>query len=79
MPSDGERQVDTMTALPDQTGSESPVVHQLKNHLSIIVGFCDLLLGDLPQDDRKRVDVEEVRKAGQAALDLLPDIIARMR
>jgi hypothetical protein len=26
---------------------ESPLLHQLKNHLSIVVGFCDLLLGDL--------------------------------
>ena len=58
---------------------DSPVIHQLKNHLSIIVGFCDLLLGDLPLDDPKRVDIQEMRKAGQAALDLIPDIAARMR
>ena len=58
---------------------DNPVLHQLKNHLSIIVGFCDLLLGDLPQDDPKRVDIQEMRKAGQAALDLLPDLSARMR
>jgi hypothetical protein len=60
-------------------GPESPLVHQLKNHLSIVIGFCDLLLGDLPQDDPKRVDIQEMRKAGQAALDLLPDVAARMR
>jgi hypothetical protein len=60
-------------------GNESPLVHQLKNHLAIVIGFCDLLLGDLPQDDPKRVDIQEMRKAGQAALDLIPELSARMR
>ena len=64
---------------PPEDVFDSPLLHQLKNHLSIVVGFCDLLLGDLPQDDPKRVDIQEMRKAGQAALDLLPDLSARMR
>ena len=59
-------------------GAEPPEIHQLKNHLSIIIGFCDLLLGDLASDDPKRVDIQEMRKAGQAALDLLPTVTARM-
>jgi hypothetical protein len=58
---------------------DSPLLHQLKNHLAIVVGFCDLLLGDLPQGDPKRVDIQEMRKAGQAALDLLPELSERMR
>jgi hypothetical protein len=58
---------------------ESPLVHQLKNHLAIVIGFCDLLLGDLPKDDPKRADIQEMRKAGQAALDLIPELSARMR
>jgi hypothetical protein len=64
---------------PQEDIVDSPLLHQLKNHLSIVIGFCDLLLGDLPQDDPKRVDIQEMRKAGQAALDLLPDLSARMR
>ena len=60
-------------------GVEPPELHQLKNHLSIIIGFCDLLLADLASDDRKRVDIQEMRKAGQAALDMLPNLAARMR
>jgi hypothetical protein len=60
-------------------GTEPPEIHQLKNHLSIIIGFCDLLLGDLAGDDPKRVDIEEMRKAGQAALELLPNLATRMR
>ena len=61
------------------TDPEPPELHQLKNHLSIIIGFCDLLLGDLADDDPKRVDIVEMRKAGQAALDLMPDLATRMR
>ncbi len=62
-----------------ETGQDSPELHQLKNHLSIIVGFCDLLLGDMTQADPKRADIQEMRKAGQAALDMLPQIATRMR
>lgn len=61
------------------TDPEPPELHQLKNHLSIIVGFCDLLLEDLKADDPKRVDIQEMRKAAYAALALLPDLATRMR
>ena len=60
-------------------GTEPPEIHQLKNHLSIIIGFCDLLLSELASDDPKREDIQEMRKAGQAALDLLPNVTARMQ
>jgi hypothetical protein len=60
-------------------GREPAEIHQLKNHLSIIIGFCDLLLGDMASDDPKRVDIQEMRKAGQAALDMLPDLATRIR
>ena len=58
---------------------ESVLLHEFKNHLSIIIGFCDLLLTDLPADDPKRNDVTEIRKAGQAALDLIPELSARLQ
>ena len=61
------------------THTEPPDIHQLKNHLSVIVGFCDLLLSDMPPDDPKRVDILEMRKAAQAALDMLPHLATRMR
>jgi len=58
---------------------EAPEFHHLKNHLAIIIGFCDLVLGDMRQDDPKRVDIQEIRKAAQASIALLPDLAARMR
>jgi hypothetical protein len=46
-------------------------VHDMKNMLGIIIGYSALLLDDLPADDPKRADVDEIRKAGDAALALL--------
>lgn len=63
---------------PDQI-SDDPLLHQFKNHLSVIVGFCDLLVRDLPQDDPKRQDVLEIRRAGLAAINMLPELSDRIR
>jgi len=45
-----------MTDERDEPSGESQLLHQFKNHLSIIVGFCDLLLGELPEADPKRAE-----------------------
>ena len=57
---------------------ETPLMHEFKNHLSVIVGFCDLLLRDLPEGDRRRADILEIRKAAQAAIALLPELSERL-
>lgn len=49
---------------------EDPVVHAFKNQLTVIVGFCDLLLLELPDGDKMREDVDEIRKAAHVALGL---------
>jgi hypothetical protein len=50
-------------------------MHQLRNHLAVIITFTELLLQDLPNDDPHRADIMEIRKAGTAAMNLIPDII----
>lgn len=48
--------------------------HTLRNHLAIIVGFSELLLNDLPTDDPRAGDLQEIHKAANAAMRLLtPD------
>ena len=64
---------------PDRVPGEVPLLHEFKNHLSVIIGFCDLLLSELREDDPKRADVLEVRKAGHAAIALLPELSERLR
>ena len=63
----------------DEIVRYDPILHSVHNHLSAIVGFCDLLLQELPEGDPKRADVLEMHKAGHAAIQLLPQLSARMR
>jgi signal transduction histidine kinase len=46
-------------------------VHDLKNMLGIVIGYSNLLLDELPEQDARRTDVDEIRKAGEAALALV--------
>ena len=46
-------------------------VHDMKNMLGIVIGYANLLLNEIPADDPKRADVDEIRKAGESAIALL--------
>lgn len=48
-----------------------PFVHDMKNYLGIIIGYSNLLLEDLSPEDPCRVDVHEIRQAGESAIALL--------
>ena len=50
---------------------QSRFVHDMKNQLGIVLGFSNLLLDEMTPDDPRRADLDEVRKAGEAALALL--------
>jgi signal transduction histidine kinase len=54
--------------------ARSRATHEFKNHLTIILGFADLLLSDEDLSTRHRADVEEIRLAAQRALALMPEI-----
>jgi signal transduction histidine kinase len=46
-------------------------VHDMKNLLSIVIGYSTLLLEQMPADDARRADLDEIRRAGDGALALL--------
>jgi signal transduction histidine kinase len=48
--------------------------HTLKNHLSIILGFSELLLQEAAPDDPRRDDFAEIHKAAAAAVQLVSDL-----
>ena len=45
--------------------------HTLKNHLAIILGYAELLVQEAADDDPRRGDFVEIRKAAEAAVRLL--------
>jgi signal transduction histidine kinase len=45
--------------------------HELKNQLGIVLGFTELLLTEMEQDDPWRADVAEIRAAAARALELV--------
>ena len=51
--------------------AHSKFVHDMKNQLGIVIGFTNLLLDEMPPDDPRRGDLDEVRKAGETALAIL--------
>jgi hypothetical protein len=50
---------------------ESDAEHTLKNYLAIILGYCDLLIGETDDDDPRRQDLLEIRRAAKGALALV--------
>jgi hypothetical protein len=45
--------------------------HTLCNQVAIVVGFCELLLAEVPAGSRLRADIEEMHKAALKAMDML--------
>jgi hypothetical protein len=45
-------------------------LHDMKNHLAIVLGFSELLLGQLAEDHPMRADLMEIHEAAQEAVDL---------
>ena len=55
---------------------EPAAIHRLKNKLSVILGFCELLISDLPDDSPHRNDLLQIQIAAKAALSELPPMAA---
>ncbi len=62
-----------MSAQAGHALPEGRRLHNVRNQLSVILGFCDLLLGEIPEHDRKHGDILEMRKAANTALTLLEE------
>ena len=62
--------------MADSGAPEPEALHTLRNHIAVVVSFSELLLGELPPDDRRHRDVVEIRKAALAAMAVLPEVTA---
>ena len=52
----------------------SKITHDFKNQLGIILGFSELLLADMADDDLRKPDIAEIRRAALIALQLVERI-----
>ncbi len=55
------------------------VAHDFNNIITAIVGYTDLLLEELPLDDSRREDIEEIRKIAERAAALTQQLLAFSR
>jgi PAS domain S-box-containing protein len=55
------------------------VAHDFNNLLTVILGYCNLMLEDVPPEDPLREDLAEIRSAGEKALSLTRQLLAFSR
>jgi PAS domain S-box-containing protein len=55
------------------------VAHDFNNLLTVILGYCELMLADLPAGDARRLDIEQIQTAGDSASSLTRQLLAFSR
>jgi two-component system cell cycle sensor histidine kinase/response regulator CckA len=55
------------------------IAHDFNNLISVIKGYTEILMENLPADDRNRPDLEQIEKASQRAIALTTQLLAFSR
>jgi two-component system cell cycle sensor histidine kinase/response regulator CckA len=55
------------------------VAHDFNNLLTAILGYCNLMLDEIPPEDPLRQDLDEIRQAGERAAELTRQLLAFSR
>ena len=51
------------------------IAHDFNNQLTVITGYCDLLLRGLPRDDQSRESIEQIEKSARQASSLTGELL----
>ena len=72
--------MDAPENMPDATAPhDRELLHALKNQLSIVVGFSDLVFSETPPEDPRHADLAEICKAARAAMAIIPELVKQLR
>jgi len=55
------------------------IAHHLNNLMTVVTGYCQLILTRIPAADSLRPDIEKIRLAGERAADLTSELLAFSR
>ena len=53
-------------------------VHDLNNHLAVILNYANFVIEDTPADDPRREDLLEIQRAAQRARDVTLGMLAEL-
>jgi signal transduction histidine kinase len=59
------------------SGAVRVAVHDLNNQLAVILNYATFVLEDLPEDDSRREDVAEIKRAAERARDITLGLLGR--
>jgi hypothetical protein len=61
----------SMESQSERRGLDPAGVHALSNHLAVILGFIELILSETPEEDPRKGDLEEIRRAAHECAQIV--------